>query len=245
MKTGSLYMIDKTAFSNDAIMSEAREFLMELIEGGNMAQPHLLTICYKIIMRIGLLRSNPEDFLLVNELLTSHPEHALKVDLRDEVRDIMEASGASVAESEGDSKDESNKNDSQYEFLPSYSLNCLPMLLEPYNQFVSNTDLMCTDGRFFYWKNDKGLYKATIAGINALSFKLVEHNKDIEWPEHSQMLLYKDKLYVRHKDNGREKAFLVYNTCTLKVIEDFEIKIKDEKEENAEGSDGEESAKSD
>ena len=56
-------------------MSEAREFLMGLISSCAGTLP-LITLSYKIIMRIGLIRSSPEDFLIVNELLNTNPEHA-------------------------------------------------------------------------------------------------------------------------------------------------------------------------
>jgi hypothetical protein len=55
-------------------MGEAREFLMDLIRKDNISEHRdRLTLCYKIIMRMGLIRANPEDFLIVNDLLTTHP----------------------------------------------------------------------------------------------------------------------------------------------------------------------------
>jgi hypothetical protein len=38
---------------------------------------------------MGLIRSCPEDFLVANELLQKFPEHAKKIDLRDELAAVV------------------------------------------------------------------------------------------------------------------------------------------------------------
>jgi len=183
MKTGSLYMTDKTAFQNDAVMGEAREFLMSLIEGNNMGQATLLDLCYKIILRMGLIRQSPEDFLLVNEMLSKYPEHALKVDLRDELREIANASGHNTESEAASSKDEA-KHSVEYEFLAGEELNCLPMTMKPYDGTISRDDQICTNGHNFWWRHADTLYKANIVGLNGLNFKILD-KISVSWPTHS------------------------------------------------------------
>lgn len=81
-------------------------------------------------------------------------------------------------------------------------------------------------------------------GLNALNFKIVD-KVSVDWPSRAEMLYFKDKLYVRHPDLGREKPFIVYDANTLKHLEDFEIKIEDPSKESSGDAEAEESDESD
>lgn len=71
-------------------MNEARAFLLSLIKDKSSSQ-RIVELSYKIILLIGIARSNVEDLLLVASLLQNND---FKVDLRLELRRLKTDSGA-------------------------------------------------------------------------------------------------------------------------------------------------------
>ena len=57
-------------------------------------------------MRLGIVRSNPEDFLVAINLLTKNPSLATKIDLRREIKDLP----ATSATTESDSTESKTSN---------------------------------------------------------------------------------------------------------------------------------------
>jgi hypothetical protein len=189
-------------------------------------------LAYKLIVRMGLIRSCPEDFLVATDLMQKFPEHAKKVDLRDELKAVVSSSGSgAVSNSNIESEDKTNSS-TQFKWDTIGVLNCLPMTMKPYNKNIETHDDVCTDGKFFYWKCDQGLFKASIGDFNSLSFKIVAKNTEClsEAPT-SRMLYHNGKLFVRHSVTTREKPFIVINAQNLELIEDYETKVKDPNDE--------------
>lgn len=65
---GSLYSTDKLSFMIDANLNDARTFLVSLIEDMSSSD-RAVELAYKIILLIGIARSNIEDLLIVATLL--------------------------------------------------------------------------------------------------------------------------------------------------------------------------------
>jgi len=77
---GDFFENDKLSFSIDASFNDARVFLIDLIKTGSKYQASL---AYKIILLLGIARSNVEDLLTICSLLAN--EKRLEIDLRDEI----------------------------------------------------------------------------------------------------------------------------------------------------------------
>lgn len=65
---GSLYNTDKLSFMIDANLNDARQFLVSIIEDLK-SDDRAVELAYKIILLIGVARSNIEDLLIVSTLL--------------------------------------------------------------------------------------------------------------------------------------------------------------------------------
>ena len=86
---GALYSTDKLSFMIDSNLNDARSFLVSLIEEGGAA-PRAIELAFKILLLLGIVRSNVEDLLIVATLLEKH--HAT-VDLRQELDTLLKEGG--------------------------------------------------------------------------------------------------------------------------------------------------------
>jgi len=75
---GSLYSTDKLSFMIDSNLNDARSFLVQIIEESTSAK-RAVELAFKILLLLGVVRSNVEDLLLVATLLE---KHNASVDLR-------------------------------------------------------------------------------------------------------------------------------------------------------------------
>lgn len=87
---GSLYSTDKLSFMIDSNLNDARSFLVSIIEDKSSV-PRAVELAFKILLLLGVVRSNVEDLLLVSTLLD---KHNAQVDLRQELELLKEDSGA-------------------------------------------------------------------------------------------------------------------------------------------------------
>lgn len=94
---GSLYSTDKLSFMIDSNLNDARQFLVSIIEEG-ASGPRATELAFKIIVLLGIVRSNVEDFLIVATLLE---KKAGSVDLRQELDLLLREEGG---ETETESK---------------------------------------------------------------------------------------------------------------------------------------------
>ena len=75
---GSLYSTDKLSFMIDSNLNDARSFLVSIIED-RTSDKKSIELSFKILLLLGLIRSNVEDYLLVATLLD---QKEIDVDLR-------------------------------------------------------------------------------------------------------------------------------------------------------------------
>lgn len=92
---GSLYSTDKLSFMIDSNLNDARSFLVSIIED-KASVKRAVELAFKIILLLGIVRSNVEDLLLVATLLDKHnAEVDLRMELellKDEAEDPLAAS---------------------------------------------------------------------------------------------------------------------------------------------------------
>ena len=77
----SLYGIDKTFFVADQSMNEARGFLQEIFEDSNQ-QKETRELALRLIVVVGVLRANSEDYILAINLME---KHKFECDLSEEI----------------------------------------------------------------------------------------------------------------------------------------------------------------
>ena len=70
-EAGSLYSTDKLSFMIDSNLNDARGFLVSIIEDKNSVK-RAVELSFKILVHLGVVRSNVEDLLLVSTLLDKH-----------------------------------------------------------------------------------------------------------------------------------------------------------------------------
>jgi hypothetical protein len=89
---GSLYSTDKLSFMIDSNLNDARSFLVSLIEEGLAANgggnKRATELAFKILLLLGIVRSNVEDLLMAATLLDRLKEEQA-VDLRIELEILL------------------------------------------------------------------------------------------------------------------------------------------------------------
>ena len=91
--------VNQNTFTTDRALNQTRDFLVRCIKNKSLA-PKSVEICFKLIIRIGIARANPEDFLLAIDLLNKNPTLAQKVDLRAELTSLRVSTGAAGSKSQ-------------------------------------------------------------------------------------------------------------------------------------------------
>jgi hypothetical protein len=67
-------------------LDEARDFLVTLIKSSK--DKDLIALCLQTIVRLGIVRSSAEDFLIAVNLINENPELGNQVDLRPEIKSL-------------------------------------------------------------------------------------------------------------------------------------------------------------
>ena len=97
---GSLYSTDKLSFMIDSNLNDARDFLVSIINQGTSSKRGI-ELAFKIILLLGIVRSNVEDLLIVATLLEQTKE---PVDVRTELDLLIKSSGQSGSNEDAGSK---------------------------------------------------------------------------------------------------------------------------------------------
>ena len=92
-EAGALYSTDKLSFMIDSNLNDARDFLVSIIKGHGQGNKRGVELAFKILLLLGIVRSNVEDLLIVATLLEETKE---VIDLRPEL-DILIKSGGSAS----------------------------------------------------------------------------------------------------------------------------------------------------
>jgi hypothetical protein len=88
---GSLYSTDKLSFMIDSNLNDARSFLVSLIEEGlskSDGNKRATELAFKILLLLGIVRSNVEDLLMAATLL-DRLKDGVTVDLRIELEILL------------------------------------------------------------------------------------------------------------------------------------------------------------
>lgn len=124
----------------DSNLNDARGFLVNIIED-KASNPRAVELAFKIILLLGIVRSNVEDFLLVATLLD---KHNISVDLRSEL-EILKDEGDSAAVS-GDSYTKKSLADRK----TSKSGTIFYLKAGANQQEIKQRAAMTTDGQYIY-----------------------------------------------------------------------------------------------
>jgi len=143
LEPGSLYSTDKLSFMIDANLNDARAFLVSVIENGDNPV-RAIELSFKIILLIGIARSNIEDMLIVATLMDKQQPN---FDLRKELSLLRDESNAASKSLGIDfSEQMETKSGRVYYFSAHQQL----------NEQASAT----TDGNYLYvYDSDHGLLK--------------------------------------------------------------------------------------
>jgi hypothetical protein len=68
----SLYGVNKTFFVSDQTVNEARGFLSDILDDPNQSDTRVKELALKLILVIGIMRANIEDFVLAINLIEKH-----------------------------------------------------------------------------------------------------------------------------------------------------------------------------
>jgi len=80
---GSFHSGDQDSYILDAQLNHARVFLVDLIQD-KATEMKVVTLACKVLLMLGLARSNVEDFLILSALLSK--PRTFTIDLRDELK---------------------------------------------------------------------------------------------------------------------------------------------------------------
>ena len=69
---GALYGVSKTFFVSDQCINEAREFLNSILEDSGQTDIKIKEIALRLILVIGIMRANVEDFVLAINIMEKH-----------------------------------------------------------------------------------------------------------------------------------------------------------------------------
>jgi hypothetical protein len=82
---GSLYGVNKTFFVSDQSLNEARSFLNHILEDPKCTDLRIKELCLRLILVIGIMRANAEDFILAINLIE---KHKFEFDISEEISRI-------------------------------------------------------------------------------------------------------------------------------------------------------------
>lgn len=142
---GSLYSTDKLSFMIDQNINDARGFLVSIIEEKNAqkesAHPHrAVELAYKILLLMGIVRSNVEDLLLVSTLLMKHDA---QVELRQEL-ELLKEEGDSASDDGGSLKKDFKERKTTRQGMIFY------LKSGQYQQEIKVKAAFATDGQYIY-----------------------------------------------------------------------------------------------
>ncbi|CDW73494.1 UNKNOWN [Stylonychia lemnae] len=229
---GSLYSTDKLSFMIDSNLNDARSFLVSIIEDQSSAK-RAVELAFKILLLLGVVRSNVEDLLLVATLLE---KHNAQVDLRQELELLKEESTGSQDGSDSvlkkDYKERKVTRTGTIFYLQSGS----------FKQEIKQRASFASDGQYIYMHQEGlGLLKMGTGAQGQMIAQVYLHKNEYKSGEQVSLLHLNGKLYCR-ADSIKPKPFVVINTNTLEEEKDeFELEKEDQ---NLEWKENEETGRS-
>ncbi len=81
----ALYGVNKTFFVADQSMNEAREFLNQIVDDLKQTDKKVKELALRMILVIGIIRSNVEDFVLAINLIE---KYKFEIDISEEINRV-------------------------------------------------------------------------------------------------------------------------------------------------------------
>jgi len=211
----SLYSTDKVSLMIDQNINDARNFMVDICED-KKTPPRGVELAYKIILLMGNIRANVEDFLIVATLLDKHNPN---VDLREELLLIKEDSTVSQDLSKINFSSRQKTKEGDIFYLQTGS----------YEKQIDMESSATTDGEFIYLhQKELGLLKIGTGQKNQMLGKVYLHKPDFKSDKHCSLLSFKGKLLVRCEDY-KPKPFAIIDPDTLEETkEEVELEKEDQ-----------------
>jgi hypothetical protein len=251
---GALYSTDKLSFMIDSNLNDARGFLVSLIEEGAAlgAQPQnkrTTELAFKILLLLGIVRSNVEDLLIVATLLDKHQTIYGKIDLRQEL-DILLKEGNEIQSSSGKVEDAASnvsitKHPKFGEIKVTKSGTIFFLKAGSNQQEIKTKAAFACDGEnqvIFMHQEGLGLIRMGTGASGQMIGQVYQHKSDFKSGEQVALLYLNGKLYCR-SDSIKPKPFVRLNPLTLEEEEKDEIELEKE-DKNLEWKSNEETGRS-
>jgi hypothetical protein len=181
----------------------------------------LAELSLKIIVRLGIVRANVEDFLVVSNLLLAKAEFA-SVDLREEIR-ALPVSGKTV-DKDGKKTVSLHADDGL--------IRCTTETAEGLDDLAISTGFASwtTDDEFLICVKD-GLTRYRIPTQSNEAFFFHDKATDCELPESSKICYFKNQILVRNPDfTDGPVQYYCPRTLTLQKEQTDRLKYSDEKD---------------
>jgi hypothetical protein len=237
---GSLYSTDKLSFMIDSNLNDARQFLVSLIEEGKGPQ-RAVELAFKIILLLGIVRSNVEDFLIVATLLDRYKSSP--VDLRQEL-DLLIKEGACEVEGPEDPA-QSKKHVKFGEKKTTKSGLIFYLKAGQHQQEIKQRASFAIDGEaqtVYMHQEGLGLLKMGSGSGGQMIGQVQSHKKDYRSGEQVYLMHLNGKLYVR-AESLKPKPFARLDSATLEEDEKEELEL-DKEDRNLEWKANEETGRS-
>lgn len=164
----SLWDTDKLGFMLDANLSDAREFLLEILEKEDSPE-RAKELVIKIIFKLGIARGNAEDLLLVATLID---RHQFEFDLREEINQFEQAALSAHL----DSGDKSGPPDLKFSLGSAFPCFYLTKLKEGHH-LVKTHSGFASDGKYSYLHlKNHGLFKISEGAGNIKAGNILKTN---------------------------------------------------------------------
>jgi hypothetical protein len=182
----SLYGINKTFFVADQTINEARTFLTQILENSN-TDKKVQELALRLILVIGIMRANAEDFVLAINLIE---KHKLDFDVSEEINRVSFDVEESALNPRLFSEIEKVKQNAVIFYLQS--------LITPMDKPMSKNLGFTTDGSFFYLHVKKlGLFKIGVGENGDQMLGKVYAHKSYRLYEKCKLVCLNGKLLCR------------------------------------------------
>ncbi|CDW82480.1 hect e3 ubiquitin [Stylonychia lemnae] len=191
---GSLYGVDKVSFMIDANLNDARQFLVSIIED-MQSSDRAVELAYKIILLMGIARSNVEDLLVVATLLE---KQNAQVDLRQELQLLQEntASSEQIIDKDHFNQYVTGKTGRIFKVV------------------IASKVALATDGQFLYFHDTtQGLIKLGTGTQDQMVGQVFHRAEDIRKDDHIGLVCLNGKLLCR--SSSQVNGIIEINTDTL------------------------------
>jgi len=211
----ALYGISKTFFVADQSINDARAFLTEIIEDGKQDQK-TREVSLKLLMTIGVLRANVEDYVLAINLME---KHGLAFDISEEIGRVSFDIEESALNPLLFEEIEKIKQDGNIFYLQKL-----------YEGKVLRKNVgFTTDGEFFYLHiKGQGLMKIGTGEADQMIGKVYAHKESYRTNEKCKLLYMNGKLLVRSSKEKDRPLFIVDPATLEEKREFFEVEKDDE-----------------